>query len=235
MRTHRKEAPVPLLSEIELGAVKSFLTSFLDGNPEVFVLQQNMGQNRSTGTTEMRMSPYQIPLFYGQQVCLLQPQEDPQSAVAKSHGMEWDVLQSACRDQGACTHDNFDSSGCPPLQADADIELRNSLPQETMPPCQPSTRRRRRDYLSEHQLRLNHIYSEQRRRNDIKHLFTCLCRCLSRLGRRCESSSKAHVLQAAYDCIIELANANKRLRIILENHGVSTAGVKAYKLEKQKS
>ena len=88
----------------------------------------------------------------------------------------------------------------------------STSPQPTKPP-----RKRRRENLSEQQKRMNHITSEQKRRNLIQQGFNEIHMLVPSLrGQRDRGDSKSSILLKTVDFISELREGNERLRRMLQ-------------------
>jgi len=84
----------------------------------------------------------------------------------------------------------------------------STSPQPAKPP-----RKKRRENLSEHQKRINHITSEQKRRNLIQQGFCEIHSLVPTLRSQKErGDSKSTVLLKTVDYIVELQEGNDRLR-----------------------
>lgn len=109
----------------------------------------------------------------------------------------------------------------------------------------------RKEALSENQKRMNHIHSEKKRRDLIKHQFAHMCTLVPKLsagvgggpltlgsGRRrrptpnasaetlAANRSKSTVLLVVYEYMVEMRERNRRLRSLLAAHGVPTQSIR---------
>lgn len=100
----------------------------------------------------------------------------------------------------------------PPSTYAASSSASSDSPQPAKPP-----RKKRRENLSEAQKRLNHITSEQKRRNLIQQGFNEIHSLVPTLrSNRERGDSKSTVLQKTVDWIIEMQTGNERLRRMLQ-------------------
>jgi hypothetical protein len=101
----------------------------------------------------------------------------------------------------------------PPSNYAPSTSTSSNSPQPSKPP-----RKKRRENLSEQQKRLNHITSEQKRRNLIQQGFNDIHSLVPTLrGQRERGDSKSTVLLKTVDYIQELRMGNERLRRILKH------------------
>ncbi len=102
----------------------------------------------------------------------------------------------------------------PPSNYAPSMSSSSNSPQPSKP-----ARKKRRENLSEQQKRLNHITSEQKRRNLIQQGFNEIHSLVPTLrGQRERGDSKSTVLLKTVDYIQELRMGNDRLRRILKHH-----------------
>lgn len=107
---------------------------------------------------------------------------------------------------------------------------RSSPPSSVSPDRGP--RKKRRDYLTEDQIRQNHIHSEKRRRDLISTHFNEMREMVPGIGSTGKDSlPKSVILSNVYEYILSVASENKRLRQELAKHQVDTSSVQAFKLE----